>query len=165
VSQLLNQKMVDAFNEQIQIEFESSQLYLAMAAYFHGLNLDGMAQWMRVQSSEEHQHAMKFFDHLRDRGAKIQLQGLTQPKTGWSSPLEAFEDAYRHEQFVTGKINELVRVANSLEDFPAGILLQWFVTEQVEEENSTAKIAQQLKMIGNSGSGMIMLDHQLGKRS
>ena len=162
---MVEQKLLDALNKQIQIEFESSQLYLAMAAFFHGMDLDGMAQWMRAQAGEEYQHAMKFFDHLRDRGATIKLTGLGQPQTEWSSPLAVFEDAYQHEKFVTGKINELVQLAAAENDNPASVLLQWFVTEQVEEENSTGKISRQLKMIGNSGSGLIMLDHQMGKRS
>lgn len=161
---MMSEKLEKALNQQIQIEMESSQLYLAMAAYFHGMNLDGMAQWMRVQAGEENQHAMKIFDHLRDRGVRIKLGGLTEPKAEWVSPLEAFEEAYRHEQFVTGTIDNLVKLASAENDFPAGVMLQWFVMEQVEEENSVAKIAHQLRLIGNSGSGLIMLDHELGKR-
>lgn len=160
----MNPKLLEALNKQIQIEFESSQIYLSMAAYFYALNLDGMAQWMRVQSTEEYGHAMKIFDHLRDRGVRVKLSGLAQPKTEWESPLEAFDEAYQHELVVTGKIHELVKLAAAQEDFAAGIMLQWFVTEQVEEEASVSKIVHQLKTIGNSGSGLIMLDRQLGKR-
>ncbi len=158
-------KLLEALNKQIRLELESSQLYLAMAAYFHAQNLDGMAQWMRAQSSEEYGHAMRIFDHLRDRGARIRLEGLTQPKEEWTTPLEAFDEAYRHELFVTAKINELVKLAAAESDYAAGIMLQWFVTEQVEEESSVSKVVQQLKMIGDSGSGLVMLDRQLGKRS
>ena len=160
----MSPKLIEALNKQIQLEFESSQLYLSMAAYFHDQNLDGMAQWMRVQTQEEYQHAMKIYDHLRDRGVRIQLSGLSQPKTEWASPLDAFEQAYQHELFITGKIHELVKLAAAEQDFAAGIMLQWFVTEQVEEEASVSKIAHQLKAIGSSGSGLVMLDRQLGKR-
>ncbi|TCL73239.1 ferritin [Hydrogenispora ethanolica] len=162
---MVSTKLLEALNGQIRLEMESSQLYLAMAAYFHDRNLDGMAQWMRAQSSEEYGHAMRIFDHLRDRGSRIRLEGLSQPKGEWTSPLEAFEEAYRHEQFITGKINDLVKLAAAESDYPAGIMLQWFVSEQVEEESSVSKVVQQLKLIGNSGSGLVMLDRQLGKRS
>ncbi len=161
---MMSPKLLEALNKQIQIEFESSRLYLSMVAYFHDLNLDGMAQWMRVQTDEEYQHAMKIFDHVRDRSVRVKLSGLAQPKTEWASPLEAFEEAYQHELFVTGKIHELVKLAAAEEDFAAGIMLQWFVTEQVEEEASVSKIVYQLKTIGSSGSGLVMLDRQLGKR-
>ena len=159
-----SQKLLHALNKQIQIEFESSQLYLSMAAYFHDLNLDGMAQWMRVQANEEYQHGMRIFNHLAERGGRIKLDCLAQPKNEWTSPLQAFEEAYQHERFVTGKINDLVKLAASESDNPASVMLQWFVTEQVEEEGATFKIVQKLKLIGNSGSGLIMFDHQLGKR-
>lgn len=161
---MIGTKMQNAFNEQIKFELESSYLYLSMSAYFHSQNLDGMAQWMKSQSDEERQHAMKIYDHLVERGGCVQLTGLAEPKKNWNSPLEAFEDAYKHEQFITSRINALVKMARDEEDNPAGILLQWFVSEQVEEEASVSKIVETLKMIGSSGSGLVMLDHKLGKR-
>ncbi len=161
---MVTQKIIEAFNTQIKLELESAYIYLAMAAYFHDQNLDGMAQWMRVQAQEEQTHAMKFFDHLVDRGARVELQTISQPKSSWNSPLEVFEEAYQHEMFVTGKINDLVKLATAEDDYPGLALLQWFVTEQVEEEASTSKVAQQLKMLGSSGSGLVMFDRQLGKR-
>ena len=162
---MIGSKVLQAFNEQILHEQASSHIYLAMAADFHYKGFDGMAQWFKAQAREEEGHALKFFDHIKDRGGKIELEALPKPKIEWASPLEAFEDAYRHEQFITAKINDLVSLAASEKDNAAAVFLQWFVTEQVEEEAQTSKIVQTLKIIGNSGSGLVMLDHQLGKRT
>jgi ferritin len=156
--------MQDALNKQIKLELESSYLYLAMAAYFHAAGLDGLAQWMRVQAREETTHAMKLFDHLVARGGRVELDGLAQPPKEWESPLAAFIAAYGHEQHVTAKIHALVKLTTEQADYAIGILLQWFVTEQVEEEASVAKVVETLKKIGASGSGLIMYDRQLGKR-
>lgn len=161
---MMNEKIGQAFNEQIKHEFESEHLYLSMAAWFCAQGLDGMAGWMRAQALEERSHAMKFFGHLEERGGRVHLQALSQPKAEWPSPLEAFKDAYKHEQFVTGKINALMKLAGEQADYAATTLLHWFVDEQVEEESSTAKIVQMLERIGSSGAGLVMLDRQLGKR-
>lgn len=160
----VNQKIQKALNEQIQHELGSSYLYLAMATYFYSQNLDGMAQWMRAQAKEELAHTFKIYDHLIERGIEVQLAALAEPKKSWNSPLEAFEDAYKHEQFITSKINELYKLAMEVSDNPALVMLQWFISEQVEEEASVSKVVETLKMIGNSGSGLVMLDRQLGKR-
>jgi ferritin len=162
---MINEKIQEAFNEQIKHELESAYLYLSVAAYFHSLGLDGMAQWMRVQSQEEMVHAMKFFDHIRERDGTVELHALAEPKRKWASPLEAFQDAYKHEQFITSKINELVKLAREEDDLPAGVLLQWFVTEQVEEEASASKVAQMVERVGDSGHGILMLDRELGART
>jgi ferritin len=162
---MISTKMQDVMNEQIKHELESAYIYLSMAAYFHSVGLDGMAQWMRVQTQEEMVHAMKFFDHIRDRDGRVKLLPLAQPKAEWSSPLAAFQDAYEHEKFITSKINALVKIAAEEADYPASVLLQWFTTEQVEEEASTSKVAQTLERIGDSGSGLIMLDRELGTRT
>ena len=106
-------------NEQIKNELESYYIYLSMAAYFHEQSLDGMAQWMRSQAHEETTHAMKFFDHIIDRGGKVVLQDLKQLKTDWASPLEAWQDAYKHEQFISGKINDIMTVVREEKDYPA----------------------------------------------
>jgi ferritin len=160
----MKESMHKALNEQIKLEMESSYLYLAMAAYFHGAGMDGMAQWMKAQSEEEMGHAMKIFGHLVDRNARVELAGLNQHQKEWASPLEVFEDAYRHELFITAKIHGLVKLAGEEQDYAAAAMLQWFVTEQVEEEASTLKIVDTLKKIGTSGSGLVMFDRQLGKR-
>ncbi len=161
---MIGTKVLQAFNEQILHEQASSYLYLAMAADFHYKGFDGIAQWFRAQAREEEGHALKIFDHIKDRGGKIELGALPKPKSGWASPLEAFEDAYQHEQMITAKINDLLSLAAAEKDNAAAVFLQWFVTEQVEEEAQTSKIVQTLKTIGNSGGGLVMLDHQLGKR-
>jgi len=162
---MITKTMQEAMNEQIKHELESAYLYLAMAAYFHSLGFDGMAQWMRVQTQEEMVHAMKFFDHIRDRGGRVELLALAQPKRDWPSALAAFQESYEHEQFVTSKINALIKIVAEEADYPAGALLQWFATEQVEEEASTSRIAQMLERIGDSATGLIMLDRELGKRT
>lgn len=161
---MINEKVRKAINEQIKHELESAYIYLSMSAYFSSAGLDGMAQWMRVQTKEEVEHAMKFFDHIHERDGRVELQPLKPLKTDWSSPLEAFQDAHEHEQFITGKINDLVKLAREEGDEPAGILLQWFVTEQVEEEANASKIVQMLERVGESGPGLLMVDAQLGKR-
>ena len=161
---MIGKKMQDAINEQIKEELGSAYIYLSMEAYFHSKGLDGMAHWMRAQTQEEMMHAMKFLDHIVGRDGKVELLALDQPKIEWSSPLEAFQDAYKHEQYITGRIDNLVKLAAEENDNAAAIMLQWFVTEQVEEEASTSKVAQMLEMIGDSGHGLIMLDRELGAR-
>jgi len=162
---MIGEKMQSALNEQIRHEFYSSYLYLAMAAYFHGQGLDGIANWMKVQAQEELTHAMKFFNHLNDRDGRIQLQGLEKPKTEWASPLQAFKEASKHEQFITGKIHDLVKLANAESDHAVIPLLHWFESEQVEEEAQALTVVQKLERIGESGAGLIMMDKELGKRT
>ena len=161
----MNEKMQNAMNEQIKNELFSAYLYLSMAAYFHRIGHDGMGQWMRVQALEEQTHAMKLFDHLKDREGNIQLLALEQPQVEWSSPLDAFKAAYKHEQFITGKINDLMKLAHETGDFASMTLLNWFVDEQVEEEATAAKTVQELEMIGSDGNGILMLDRELGART
>jgi ferritin len=161
---MISKKLFDAMNEQIKNELESAYIYLSMAAYFHARNLDGMAHWMRVQVHEETIHAMKFFDHLNDRGTPIVLLGLKQLKTTWKNPQEPWVDAYAHEQFITGKIHDLLKVARKENDYTVEPLLAWFVNEQIEEESNTGKICRQMEMIGDSKEGLFMVDRELGAR-
>jgi ferritin len=161
---MIGKKMQDAINDQIQAEMHSSYLYLSMATYFHSIGMDGMATWMHVQAKEENGHAMKFFSHIVDRGGRVELKQIDKPQTEWASPLEAFQAAYKHEQYITGRINNLVKIAAEESDNAAGIMLQWFVTEQVEEEANTSKIVDKLEKISGSANGLFMLDSQLGKR-
>jgi ferritin len=161
---MISKKVHAAFNAQINHEMYSSYLYLSMAAYFHSINFDGFAHWMRVQAKEETVHAMKLFDHLRDRGARVQLEAIDRPKVKWVSPLEAFKAAYEHEMFITGKINGLYKLAEKEADYAAKVVLDWFVKEQVEEEASASRIVELLGRIKDSGSGLVMLDKELGKR-
>jgi ferritin len=162
---MISQKMQDAINEQIKYELESAYLYLSMVAYFREENLDGMAQWMTVQTQEELTHAMKLFDHVLQRDGKVELKALSKPTKQWSSPLEAFKAAYAHEQSVTQRIDGLVKIASQEQDHAAGILLQWFVTEQVEEEDSTNHVVQMLQRAGDSAQGLFLIDRELGSRT
>jgi len=161
---MIGKKMNDAMNDQIKHELESYYIYLSMVAYFHSLNLDGMAHWMRVQAHEEMIHAMKFFDHIINRGGNVTLLDLKQLKTAWKSPEEAWGDAYAHEQFITGKIHGLVKIARKEDDFASETLLNWFTNEQIEEESNTEKVVRQLALVAGSKEGLFMLDRELGTR-
>lgn len=158
-------KIFKEMNDQVKYELESAYLYLQMAAYFHEQGLDGMARWMRVQALEEQHHAMKFFDHLVDRGQPVKLQPLDLKTNTWKSPLAAFEAAYAHEQFISGRIHLLVEVANAEKDHAALPMLHWFLNEQIEEEANTSKIAQQLRQAEKAGGALFMIDRELGTRS
>jgi ferritin len=136
-----------------------------MSAYFQSINLTGFAHWMRVQAREELAHAMKFYDHVIERGGRVSLQAVEVPTAHWDSPLAAFEDAYRHEQKVTGLINQLVDEAVQTKDHATNNFLQWFVSEQVEEEASVDAIVQRLKLVGGAPGGLFMIDHHLGERA
>ena len=162
---MMSPRLVQAFNAQIKCEFESSYLYLSMAAYFHGKSLDGMAHWMRCQAHEEMVHAMKFMDHLLDRGAAVQLQNLDQLKTEWASPLQAWQEAYSHEQFISSKINELTTIAREEKDYQSEPILAWFAEEQIEEEATSSKIADQVEMVADAKAGLLLLDRELGGRA
>lgn len=161
---MISKRLQDQINEQIKNELESAYLYAAMVAYFKAEGLDGMAHWMEVQTKEEIGHAKKFFDYLFERGGVAELKPLQVLKTKWSSPLEAFKDAYQHEQFVTSKINELVELALAEKDYAARSFLDWYVDEQVEEEDSVIKVVQMLERVGPAGQALLMIDNVLGKR-
>ena len=161
---MLNEKIQDALNGQLNAELYSSYLYLSMSACFQDLNLGGFANWMRVQAQEELVHAMKFYDFINERGGRVSLKPIEGPPSEWDSPLAAFEDAYRHELKVTGLINDLVDLALTEHDHATNIFLQWFVTEQVEEEDSTNDVVHKIKLIGEDKSGFFMLDQELGQR-
>jgi len=161
---MINKRVYDAINEQIKHELESAYIYLSMVGYFHSKNLDGMAHWLRVQTHEETIHAMKFFDHLTSRGASVVLLDLKQLKTDWTNPLEPWQDAYAHEKFITGKIHAITKIAREENDYTAEPLLNWFLNEQIEEENNTDKISRQMEMIGDSKEGLFLLDRELGAR-
>jgi ferritin len=156
--------MEKAINDQINAELYSSYLYLSMAAHFESVNLPGFAKWMRVQAQEENGHAMKLFDYVVERGGRVTLAAIDAPPASWTSPLNAFEDVYAHEQKVTGLISGLMDLAIELKDHATSSFLKWFVDEQVEEEASADRVVQLLKMIGDAGHGIVMLDAQLGKR-
>ncbi|MFT3892135.1 MAG: ferritin [Anaerolineales bacterium] len=161
---MINKPMQDAINEQINKELFSSYLYLSMAAYFEAKNLSGFGNWMRVQAEEEREHAMKFYNFILETGGKVTLKGIDAPKTEWNSNLEVAEEVAAHEAKVTASIYALYELALKEKDYPAQIMLQWFITEQVEEEKNAAEIVANLKMIEERGTAVLMLDKQLGKR-
>ncbi len=162
---MISKKLEKAINEQIKHELYSEYLYMSMQAWFAGENLDGMASWMEAQSQEERFHAMKFFRYLLDRGGKIELKALEKPPVDFKNPLNAFKEALRHEQFVTGKINELMDLACEENDHASKSFIQWFVDEQVEEEATAEGIVRQLEMIKDNTAGIYMINAELGKRT
>jgi len=161
---VIGERIVKAFNKQINEEIASAYIYLSMAAWFAENGFEGMAQWMRLQFQEELGHAMKFFDHIVSRGGKVTLEDVKKPKTDWKSPLEAFQDAYKHEQYITGKIDELVKLSRGEGDNAAEVFLAWFVSEQVEEEESTQRVVQMLEKLEDAPGPLVMIDRELGKR-
>ncbi|TCJ20465.1 ferritin [Rubrobacter taiwanensis] len=154
----------EAINEQIKHEFESAYIYLSMAASFEEASLPGMARWMRHQSEEELEHGKKFMNFLLDRGEHVRLLGIDQPPDSFRTPLDAFEQALEHEKFITGRIHELYELAVRENDYPAQVLLQWFIEEQVEEEQMTSEIVDRLRLAGDDGSAILLLDRELGER-
>ena len=161
---MLGKKIEEALNEQINAELYSAYLYLAMAAYFESLNLRGCAVWMKHQTNEEYSHALKIFDFIHQCGGKVTLKAISEPKAAWTSPADAFEAAYKHEQLVTSRINKLVELSVAEKEHAAVNFLQWFVNEQVEEEASVMDIVQKFKMAENNPAGLLFIDSQLGKR-
>ncbi len=162
---MLKEKIQQMLNHQLNTEVFSSYQYLAMAAYFESTNLSGFAKWMKVQSQEEYGHAMKFYNYLLKAMGKVSLTQIEAPKTGWHSAENVFQDAVNHEQKVTKSIYELADQAFEEKDHATNIFLQWFVTEQVEEESTATKILDRIKLIGENKSGLFYLDHELGKRA
>lgn len=154
----------DAIGEQIKHEFYSAYLYLSMAGSFEVANLTGCANWMRKQAREEQEHAMKFFDFLLDRGEQVQLQTIEAPPYAFRSPLDTFEQALEHEKEVTSRIHDLYELAVHENDFPAQVMLNWFVTEQVEEEKSATEVVERLRMAGEDNAALLLVDAELRER-
>jgi ferritin len=160
----MDKEMQEALNKQLNAEIYSAYLYLSMSAYFHSINLDGFANWMRVQWQEELAHGLKFYDYVNERGGRVTLQPVEAPPSEWDSALALFEDVYRHEQKVTGMINKLVDLAVETRDHATNNFLQWFVSEQVEEEASADEVLQKLNLVGDDASGLFMVDRELAQR-
>ena len=161
---MMDEKMQEALNKQLNAEVYSAYLYLSMSAYFHSVNLGGFANWMRVQWQEELAHGLKFYDYVNERGGRVMLDAVEAPPSEWDSPLAAFEHVYQHEQKVTGMINKLVDLAVEARDHATNNFLQWFVSEQVEEEASADEVLQKLKLVGDDASGLFMIDRELAQR-
>ena len=161
---MLSDNMQQALNEQINREYHSSYLYLAMSAYFESINLPGFAQWMRVQSQEELAHAMRIYEHIHERNGRVWLTPIADTGNEWDSALAAFEAAYNHECYISGSINDLVSLAEEENDYATRSFLQWFVDEQVEEEDSALTAVEQLRMIGDQVGALFMLDRAMAAR-
>jgi ferritin len=162
---MLGKAVQDAMNEQIKNELYSAYQYLAMAAYCESANLPGFAHWMRTQAREETEHAMKFYDFILDRSGRVVLQAIDQPVADFSSPLEVFEQALEHEQMVTAMINDLYGLAVTENDYASQTFLQWFVTEQVEEEKNAGDVVETLNMVGDKSEALFLLDRELAGRA
>ena len=162
---VIKQSVQDAINEQIKEEFYSAFIYLSMSAYFEQINLSGLAHWMRVQYQEEEEHALRLFQYLNERGGKVQLKAIPEPPTTFKSPLDVMEQALNHERHVTSLINDLYEKAAGENDYATQAALQWFITEQVEEENNAGTIVEQLRMIGDNRAALFLMDMELGKRT
>ena len=162
---VLKENIQKALNEQLNAELYSSYLYLAMSAYFGSINLKGFANWMRIQAQEELAHTMKFYDFIEERGGRVLLSSVDGPRAEWSSPLEVFEQVYEHETHVTALINTLVDVSIKESDHATNNFLQWFVAEQVEEEATADDVVQRLKLVGNDGAGLFLIDQELAARA
>ena len=159
-----NDKLEQAFNDQIQAEFYSSYLYLSMSAYYESINMPGFAHWMRAQAREEEEHAMKLYRYVVERGGRVKLQAVQQPPVEFNSVLAVAEMTYEHEQKVSALIYNLYELAGEVGDHAASVFLQWFVAEQVEEEDNTRTIVDQLTMIGGHTMGLFQLDRHLASR-
>ena len=160
----MNAAVQDAFNEQIKNELFSGYLYLSMSAHFDRKNLPGFARWMRLQAQEELAHAMRLFDYVLRRGAQVDLRGIDAPTTEFGPPLSLFESVLEHEREVTGMIHRLFELSGKEGDWAAQQELQWFIAEQVEEEDSVATARDQVRMAGDDQSALLMLDQQFGSR-
>ena len=161
----MNEKLEKAFNDQINAEFYSEYFYLSMFAYFERSNLKGFSNWMNVQMQEEHAHAMGMFNYLHERGAKVELQKIEQPKTDWTSVVEVFEDVLKHEKYVTSRINALMDTAEEVKDRAAVSFLDWYLKEQVEEESNVGNVLKTLKQICDAPQCIYMLDKELAART
>jgi ferritin len=162
---MLSDKLLTLLNDQVNHEHYSSYLYLAMSAYFEAKNLGGFAHWMKVQSGEEYEHGMKFYEYIYDRGGVVTLQAIAAPPAEWNSPADVFDHVLQHEQKVTSLINTIYAEALKENDYPTQVMLHWFINEQVEEEKNAQQIVDQLDMIGDSPQALMLMDRALGARA
>jgi ferritin len=161
---MIKPSIEEAINKQINAELYSAYLYMSMSANCSAMNLEGFANWFYVQGLEEFMHAKKFYDFLISRNGRVKLAGIAGPPTDWKSAESMFEETYKHEQHVTSLINALVDLSIEESDHATNAMLQWFVTEQVEEESNASSILEKIKLTGSQGSGIFMLDQELAKR-
>lgn len=157
--------MQAALNAQIKAELDSAYLYLSMAAHFEAVNLGGFAKWMRLQAKEEQGHAMRIFDFVIERGGRVVLEAVDKPQTDFGRPVEVFQQVLEHERKVTGLIHDLYAMAQSEKDYASQVMLHWFIEEQVEEESTAEGIVERLRLAGDAGAALLLLDRELGARS
>ncbi len=162
---MLKQKMADALNEQINKEMYSAYLYLAMSAYCHTQGLHGFSNWFDVQYKEEMFHAMKIYHYLQEQGSAVRLKAIEEPPAEFGAPLEMFKAVLEHEQFITKSINDLMALSIAENDYATQIFLQWYITEQVEEEANDNEIIDRLTLIGDHPNALYMFDKELGSRT
>jgi len=162
---MLDKKMLAELNQQINEELYSAYIYQSMSADLEYKGFKGMATWMRVQTREEQVHADIFANYILERGEKVELQAIKQPSKEWDNPLQLFKAALKHEQHITGRINEMVKVASEINDNATYNMLQWFVEEQVEEEANAMENVQNLEIVGDEGKGLLMVDREMGART
>ncbi len=155
----MNKKLVDAINTQINYEIESAHVYLAMQSYISTLGLDGFENWFGIQFEEELAHARKFIKHMNDRGARVEIRGFEDPRNDFSSLLEALEVSLAHEKGVTSRINDILSIAHEVKDYASISFLQWYVDEQVEEEDNFRNLIGKVKLLKDAG--LYMLDKEL----
>ena len=161
---MISKVLEQAINDQIQEELYSAYLYLAMSQYSESKNLKGFAHWLKAQYQEETSHAFKFMEHLQDRNGKVVLKAIEAPPVEYGSPVSVFEKVLAHEQHITDRISKLYELALAEKDYPAQILLQWFINEQVEEEASATFILEKLKLVPENSGGLFYMDKELGGR-
>jgi ferritin len=162
---MIKEKILKALNKQINEELYSSYAYLAMSTHFTSASLDGFAHWYRLQSQEEYGHAMKILDYINERGGKVTLLKVDPPKAGWKTPIEVFKETYNQEVAVSKSINGIVELSLAEKDYATNNFMQWFVSEQVEEESTASRLLDRMKLIGDNKNGLLMLDKELGMRA
>ena len=161
---MLSKKLQSAFNDQVNAELFSAYLYFSMSSWFKAQNLEGFASWLQFQAQEEVGHAMKIYGYLHDKGAAVELKQIEAPQKSWKSPLAAFEDAYKHEVYISGRINDLADLAVAEKDHSTNVFLHWFIEEQVEEEASALAVVEKLKLVATHPGGIYMLDREMASR-
>ena len=162
---MLSEKMAERLNEHLNNEIYSAYFYMGMASYATSIGLNGFASWFSVQVQEELFHVQKFYDYINQQGVRVLLQSIKEPPQDFSSALDLFDKTLEHEQKVTSMVNDLVSAARTDKDNGTEIFLQWFVSEQIEEEASVNDIIQKLKLVGSDGNGLFMIDNELGQRT
>lgn len=161
---MVSDKIIGLINDQITKEHYAAQLYLSMSAWFYTQDLEGIANYFRVQSKEELMHADKMFDYINDVGGKVILSEIPKPPSDFASSLDIFEKALEHERLVTKSIFSIVKAANDEADFATTAFLQWFITEQVEEEASASSLVSKMKMVSDNPSALYLFDQELAQR-